>query len=352
MAVARFRSSACLWIGMAAVAIGGTVRCGWGNEPEIAGLRFRYVAATGIGHEAGVCRRDPSDVIRVGDRYYVYYTKVVRAELPASWRNLYPSGYPGTVWCAVSADGVHWRELGRVLGLGPPGAFDSFGVFTPNVLKYRGRYWLYYTAVRPTPGRDDGGFDNNSTTDPTGIGVAVADRPEGPFHRISDKPILIPAREPQAFDSYRVDDSCLLVRDGKIWLYYKGRSRAHGPAGPGRTQMGLAIAGQPEGPYIRQNAGKPVQDSGHEVQIWKHGGGVFSLVSPTGPNGRTLQYADDGLHFRVLLRGLKGQPAAPGLFRPELVASEADPALPRWGIGMRHGRDPHLIRFELVWETR
>ncbi|HID24303.1 MAG TPA: hypothetical protein EYP14_18135 [Planctomycetaceae bacterium] len=231
VATSRFRFPTCFWIATAAVATAGAVRHGWTGEPQIKGLSFRYVAVTGIGDQAGVCRRDPSDVIRVGDRYYVYYTKVVRAELPASWRRLYPSGYPGTVWCAMSPDGLHWRELGRVLGASRSDTFDSFGVFTPNILRVRGRYWLYYTAVRPTPGRDDGGFDNNSTTDPTGIGIAVADRPEGPFHRIKDKPILIPAGDPQAFDSYRVDDSCLVIRGGKIWFYYKGRSRAHGPAG-------------------------------------------------------------------------------------------------------------------------
>jgi len=107
-----------------------------------------------------------------------------------------------------------------------------------------------------------------------------------------------------------------------------------------------------EGPFVRINAGRPVQDSGHEVQIWKHGRGVLSLVSPTGPNGRTLQYADDGLLFRVLLRGLKGQPVAPGLFRPELITPKVDPSLPQWGISMRHGRDPYLTRFDMVWETR
>lgn len=53
---------------------------------------------------------------------------------------------------------------------------------------------------------------------------------------------------------------------------------------------------------VKQQGGGPVQDSGHEVQIWKHDDGVISLVSPTGPNGRSLQYATDGLQFEVLLR--------------------------------------------------
>jgi hypothetical protein len=41
--------------------------------PEFAGKPFRFQEAKGIGREAGVTRRDVSDVIRVGDLYYIWY---------------------------------------------------------------------------------------------------------------------------------------------------------------------------------------------------------------------------------------------------------------------------------------
>ena len=53
---------------------------------------------SGIGKEAGVCRRDPSDVIRVGDTWYVWYTRLERGA------PLYPSGYHASVWYATSTD--------------------------------------------------------------------------------------------------------------------------------------------------------------------------------------------------------------------------------------------------------
>jgi beta-xylosidase len=247
-------------------------------------------------------------------------------------------------------DGRTWEERGEAIGLGRCGEFDSFGVFTPNILARDGEFWLYYTAVKPTP--DKGGlFENNATNDPTAIAVAVADSPDGPFARVGSNPVLTVGDEREAFDSYRVDDAGLVIGEGKVWLYYKGRSAAHGPGGPGRTRMGVAVADHPAGPFVKQNGGRPVQDSGHEVQVFAHKGAVMSLVSATGPNGRTLQCAQDGLKFRVLLRGLANLPKAPGLHRPELTDAAADQALPTWGIAMgTYDGHPYLLRYECVWD--
>ena len=91
-----------------------------------------------------------------------------------------------------------------------------------------------------------------------------------------------------------------------------------------------------------------MQDSGHEVLVWPHGEGVMSLVSATGPHGRTLQLADDGLHFRVVGRLPRSYPRAPGLFRPDLAEMPARGKGVRWGICMAPGRDPYLRRFEIA----
>jgi hypothetical protein len=312
------------------------------HAPELGSVVCWYTDVAGIGFEPGVCRRDPSDVIRVNDTYYVWYTKVVRTELPEKFRSLYPSGYPGTIWYATSDDqGYSWRERGEALALGPPDAFDSFGVFTPNILRFGGKYYLYYTAVQPTPGRKDGVFENNSTRDFTALGVAVAETAEGPFRRIGTKPILRPAADGTRFDSYRVDDASLLIRDRQVWLYYKGRNLAHGRGGPGRTQMGLAVAKRPEGPYLRSRDGRPVLAGSHEVLIWRHGEGEAALASIS----RTLQLAVDGIHFEKVA-DLENRPQAPGAYRPELTDPTSGAETIRWGISMRHGPHPHLIRFQ------
>jgi len=321
------------------------------TEARIPIVTFSHKAVEGLEHERGVVRRDPSDVIKAGDTYYVFYSKVVKADLPVNKRHLGGSGYPATIWYASSPDGLKWTERGEAIGLGAAGAWDSFGVFTPNILKHDDKYWLYYTGVCPTPGRSDGKFENNSENDFTAIGVAVSSSPNGPFERPSDKPVLTVGQPRDAFDSYRVDDACLLIRSGKVWLYYKGRSLAHGRSGPRFTRMGVAVADEPTGPFDKLNDGQPVQDSGHEVQIWQHGIGVMSLVSAHGPNGRTLQVAEDGVNFQVIQRGLKNQPNAPGLYRPELTDPQTDPGMPEWGIGMVYGGEPYLRRYDCKWST-
>ena len=311
---------------------------------ELAPVTCSYREVTGVGLEEGVCRRDPSDVIKVGDTWYVWYTKVIRADLPETWRSLYPSGYPGTIWYATSDDqGRSWRERAQSLALGPPNSFDSFGVFTPNILKYRGRYYLYYTAVRPTPGRDDGVFENNSTNDVTAIGLAVAEHPDRPFRRVSAEPILRPANDRTSFDSYRVDDASLLIRDDKIWLYYKGRNLADGRSGPGRTQMGLAIADEPAGPYVKSHGGRALLPGSHEVLVWQQGEGVTALASIS----RTLQFATDGIHFQKVA-DLASRPNAPGAYRRELTEPVEGASQIRWGVSMRHGPHPYLVRFQLA----
>jgi predicted GH43/DUF377 family glycosyl hydrolase len=322
------------------------------EPPTVESLTFSYTKVKGIGQESGIVRRDPSDVIKIENHYYVWYTRVDYNNLEEKFMHLKPSGYPGRLWYAKSVDGVNWTEQGQALGVGETGAWDSFGVFTPNILNYQGRYWLYYTGVMPTPGRDDGVFENNSTNDYTAIGLAVSDSPDGPFKRVSSNPILETNREePESFDSYRVDDACLLVRDGKIWLYFKGRSLSHGRTGPRSTKMGLAIADKPEGPYTKQNNGEPVQDSGHEVQICKSYENVMSLVSPTGPQGKSIQIAPDGIHFQVILSGLQHQPGAPGVYRPELTDPSAQTGFAEWGLS--HGRPgPYLQRFDCEWSFK
>ncbi len=314
-------------------------------EPELPELKqpaFRFSEASGLGHEQGVCRRDPSDVIQVEQTYYLWYTRVDERSNPA----LYPSGYAGEVWFATSRDGRAWQEQGKALGPGPTGAFDSHGVFTPNVLARDGNYYLFYSAVRPTPGRDDGFFENNATSDFTAIGLAVSDSPMGPFVRASPNPVLETSGSANRFDSYRVDDACLIVRDGKYWLYYKGRSRADGRNGPRRTRMGVAIAERPDGPYVKYGA-NPVLGSGHEVLVWPHRAGVAALVSDTGPQARTVQHAPDGVRFRKVGELPEAFPRAPGAFRPDAFDNTKFGRGFLWGISMRNGPDPYLVRYDV-----
>lgn len=300
--------------------------------PEIAS--FSYSEVTGVGKDAVYNRRDPSDVIKVGNKYYVWYTRM---------NSPIRSGYWGTIWYATSEDeGRTWQEQGMALGLGAEGKFDNHSVFTPNILSHDGKYYLYYTGVQPTPGNPDKEFENNITNDFTAIGLAVSDSPDGPFERVPNNPILKVSSDSTAFDSYRIDDASLLVKDNKIWLYYKGRSKIHGKEGPRRTKMGVAYAGQPEGPYLKHDG--PILDHSHEVLIWSKDGGVASLASISS----SINFASDGINFSSIQQNLKDIPVAPGLYRPHLENGNPTKEIPGWGISMRQSKgEAYLLRYEI-----
>lgn len=305
-------------------------------QDDFTGVSFKYEEVKGIGHEKGCTRRDPSDIIKVGGTCYVYYTKVY-GRAPGYW---------GTLWYAASTDeGYTWEERGEILGVGNAGAFDSQATFTPNILCAEGKYWLYYTGVKPTPGNERGEFENNSTTDITALGLAVSDSPDGPFIRVSNEPILKVSPEPEKFDSYRIDDASLLYRNGLYWLYYKGRSRLHGEGGPAHTQMGVAYSNRPTGPFIKLD--RPILSGSHEVLIWPHRTGVAALASLSS----TFEYAADGVDFTSHPLGVNAEnrPNAPGACRPDLTEAEATGTGLQWGISMvHHGDEAYLIRYELI----
>ncbi len=300
-------------------------------------IKFTYSPAHGLGQEKGVCRRDPSDVIKVGDTYYVWYSKVL--DEPGAFK--YPHGYSATIWYATSKDGHHWEEQGEALGKGGPGAWDEEGVYTPGILVADGKYYLGY----------DGADKPWSDVSPASEGLAISDSPDGPWTRHPDNPLNRPTQprypfdHPRNFDSFRVCDVSLIVRDGKYWWYYKGRGHDRTPA---QTMMGVAIADDPAGPYIK-HAENPVVQGGHEVLVWPHGKGVAALIGWVGKDGvnRTIQYAPDGINFRAVAH-VPNPPGAPGGYRPDAFTDIEDAEPMSWGLGMSHPDrgDPYLYRFD------
>jgi predicted GH43/DUF377 family glycosyl hydrolase len=289
-------------------------------------LHTEFVYTPAIPYEAGITRRDPSPVIKADGHYHVWYSKATAD----------PSGYFASVWHATSIDGLTWTEQAEAISTGTGNAWDSNGCFTPSTLIDGGRYYLFYTAVPKPFDNDNGGPSGTSTA----IGVAMADHPDGPWRKLDQNPVLLPGDEPDAPDGHRIDDACLIVREGAYWLYYKGRGRGKTPS---QTVTCLAIANSAEGPY--EKVDQPVLDSGHEVCVWPHRDGVAALVSPTGPQGSSVHYSEDGIRFE--LRSHVSPPSAPGPFR-------VDGYQPGWGEGITWGLchdnrstdRPFLLRFD------
>ena len=283
-------------------------------------VEFQYSEASGLGYEPGITRRDPSCIIRVDGLFHVWYTRTLNG----------PSGYDATVWHATSGDGFQWEERGEALPRGAAGEWDEQSVFTPNVLVTEGRYYLFYTSVE-MPYSEDA---------LTAIGVAFAESPNGPWTKSAGNPVLRTGPD-SAWDSHRVDDACLVVRHGRYWLYYKGRQKGLSPR---ETRMGLAVAEEPLGPYkkVEEN---PLIEGGHEVCVWRQGTGVAALVQPNGPEGGTLQYSEDGIHFRRCAAARP--PQAPGPYRADFFEDKQPGAGIEWGlhINLRSRQLPFLERF-------
>ena len=180
------------------------------------------------------------------------------------------------------------------------------------------------------------------------IGIAVSDSPDGPWERLATNPALKNSDNRTDFDSHLVDDACLIVREGKYWLYYKGRQLGKSP---GQTQMGLAIADKPEGPYVRHEA-NPVIPGNHEVLVWPQGKGVAAMIGTTGPKAITnsILYAEDGIHFSKTHNVTSG-PWAGGAYRPEAFTQSGKGEIPWWGgeIGRAKVKKtlPFIQRFDV-----
>lgn len=128
---------------------------------------------------------------------------------------VFPTGGPGGSWAAdrfgafSSRDLKRWTSRGELIRrdqikwLGDDGAPEHF-LWAPGVATANGKYYLYFSVgpQNPTPSR---------------IGVAVADRPQGPY-KDSGRPLVTGGNGFEAIDPMVYADP----RSGKTYLYAGG----------------------------------------------------------------------------------------------------------------------------------
>jgi len=297
-------------------------------------LRITTRPVQGLGPEAGVARRDPSDPVRVGEHWIVLYTRL-EAATP-----LYPAPYLGEIWYATSTDeGQSWRERGQVLAPGAEGSWDAVGVFEPNLLQQPdGSLWLVHSGVGPTFNLR---FENQRRVEPVRLGLArlfvdVATGELRAERAAGKQPILAPSLSAERrFDSLRVGGATPLVRNGIVHLYY--RAREFGEDGAS-SALGLARAPLATGPFERGLEGHAVLPFSGDALLTPWQGGVLALLTS---RQRGIFWAEDGEHFARLSLMPSGRLSAPGVARE----TEGERL---WGLHVaRSGGDPHLERFEL-----
>ena len=306
--------------------------------------QFKYTELKGFDYHGGdgtVTRRDPSKVIFANGRYYVWYTHRDTPVPPRGARGCTDT-IPSSdwdlcdIWYATSKDGFTWEEQGVAVPRPPKPNPGWRSVSTTDILVWKGRYYLYYQAFLEASGKRG---------DYCPVAVSWADSPDGPWTPVNQ--VVIPNGPPGSWDQYTIHDPYPLVYKGKIYLYYK----ADCDGDPNLVRMqGLAIADNPLGPF-KKHPLNPVINSGHETTLFPFRGGMAAIVIYDGNEHSTIQYAEDGVNFKMASI-VNMTPRAGGPFIPDAFTGSGDGRGITWGIshftqvGERGKRYSILTRFD------
>jgi beta-xylosidase len=232
--------------------------------------------------------------IRVfGDRYWIYPTYSDHGETPdvsehfsakqqelRGQKAVRPSYYIQTFFNAFSSpDLVHWTKHRHVLDVENV-AWAAYAVWAPSAIEKDGKYYLFF-----------GANDIQSDDQLGGIGVAVSDRPAGPFKDAIGKPLI------GAFHNGAQPIDQFVFRDdvGQYYLYYGGWGHCNvvrlgddlislKPFADGTTYKEITPPGYVEGSFV-------VKRKGVYYLMWSEGGWTgpdYSVayamgLSPVGP---------------------------------------------------------------------
>ncbi|MGA5303771.1 family 43 glycosylhydrolase [Nucisporomicrobium flavum] len=178
-----------------------------------------------------------------------------------------------------STDLVHWTKHPNVLTVANV-SWARRAVWAPAPVQRNGKYYLYF-----------GANDIQSNSELGGIGVAVADRPEGPYVDAIGAPLIgqfVNGAQP-------IDQDVFVDDDGQAYLYYGGWQHANvvklnsdmtslGRFADGSTYKEITPANYTEGSQVFKRNGK-------YYLMWSEGywgGSDYSVSyamadSPTGP---------------------------------------------------------------------
>lgn len=105
-----------------------------------------------------------------------------------------------------SDDLVHWTKVERILEMKDI-SWARRAMWAPSPIERNGRYYYYFAAN-----------DIQSNEELGGIGVAVADRPEGPYRDALGKPLI----DQFYHGAQPIDPHVFIDDDGQAYLYYGG----------------------------------------------------------------------------------------------------------------------------------
>lgn len=111
-----------------------------------------------------------------------------------------------------SADLAEWKPEGQVYQGNREGAWGIEAFWAPEVYKRNGKFYMFYSAHwRDNPNNELENFK---------IGVAVAEKPTGPFTDMGERPLFDPGYP-------IIDANVYFADDGKVYLYYSRCAYKH-----------------------------------------------------------------------------------------------------------------------------
>ncbi|WP_245949222.1 glycoside hydrolase family 117 protein [Lutibacter citreus] len=289
--------------------------------------QFKYTELKGLdynGHDGTISRRDPSKIIFENGKYYVWYTyrNTIVPPIGSKRANESTDKIPSTdwdlceIWYATSADGLTWEEQGVAVNRPPKPEVGWRSVSTTDILKWKGKYYLYYQGFMEASGKSG---------DYCPVAMSYSDSPDGPWTAV--KGAVIENGAEGEWDQYAIHDPYPLVHNGKVYIYYKSAFNR-----PGNVWVagGLAIADNPMGPFKKHKL-NPVLNSGHEVSLFPFKEGVAALVICDGNEHFTIQYAKDWVNFEIASI-TELMPIAPGPYVPDAFTNTKDGRGITWGL--------------------
>lgn len=181
---------------------------------------------------------DPEGII-YGDRYWIFPT--------------YSAPYGEQVFMDAfsSMDLRNWEKHPRIIDTGAV-SWAEKAMWAPSVIVRNGKYFLFF-----------GANDIQSDGETGGIGIAVADKPEGPYRDYLGKPLIDKFHNgAQPIDQFVFEDA-----DGKLYLIYGGWRHCNivklsddmketEPMADGTVYREITPDGYVEGPFMFIRNGK------------------------------------------------------------------------------------------------
>ena len=166
---------------------------------------------------------DPEGII-FGDEYWIFptysddyespdrSTVFSKAQLEAQKNTINPQYLKQTFFNAFSSkDLINWKKHDHVLDIKNV-AWAAYSLWAPSIIAANNKYYLFFSAN-----------DIQSDAEYGGIGVAVADQPEGPFMDALWKPLINSFHNgAQPIDQFVFKDT-----DGTHYFFYGGWSHCN-----------------------------------------------------------------------------------------------------------------------------